>query len=96
MACIYTTSVAPNRKATMTVSLEAAAARAPHIAAPHDEETSFVINQGAQRVARDFASLYSSRLLIPAFLLSVLYALGFSLGLIFSFLPHPLLPFSVP
>ena len=80
MACIYAIKVAPRRKTNMRISLQAAA-RMPEPSAPHEQETNDVIAQGAERVERDFESLYSSRLLIPAFLLSLLYALGFSLGL---------------
>ncbi len=81
MACIFAVVVAPRRQQNMSASLQAAEQPLPLSEGKNDPEITFSIRAGRDRVEKDFDSLYSYRLLVPALLLSVLYWIGFSLGL---------------
>lgn len=81
MATIFAVAVAPRRQQNMSASLQAAEEPLPLSQGRTDPEITNSIRAGRDRVEKDFDSLYSYRLLVPALLLSVLYWIGFSLGL---------------
>ncbi len=80
MACIFAVAVAPKRQQAMDVSLQAAADPLPRSLGKSDPEITSSIEDARVRMRRDFDSLYSVRLLVPAGLLSILYWIGLGLG----------------
>jgi hypothetical protein len=83
MAIIFRAAVMPRRKTNMVATLTSASdpAKGSFGDADSSGEASQYIAQGIMRVSGDFESLYSTRLIFPAFLLSLLYWIGLSLGL---------------
>jgi hypothetical protein len=83
MAILFRAAVIPRRKSSMLASL--GSSQGPSAGTPEDSELALATNEyikvAISRVARDFDSLYGSRLLFPAVVLSFFYLLGLSLGI---------------
>ena len=78
VAVVFRAAVLPDRISTMVAALTAAESRTdPEI--PNGKD---YVLQGRHRVVREFGSLYNTRLIFPAFLLSLFYLIGFSLGVL--------------
>lgn len=78
MAIIFRSAVVPQRKESMILALKSAASQPP----AELQTGSDYVQLGAERVSKEFDSQYSFRLLFPASVLSVLYLIGFSLGML--------------
>jgi hypothetical protein len=72
MAILFRSAVVPRRKDELMGLLQSAERR----------DQSNYVQKGEDQVKKDFDSQYSSRLMFPASLVSVLYAIGFSLGIL--------------
>jgi hypothetical protein len=72
MAVLFRSAVLPRRKEELINLLQSAERR----------DQSEYVQKGEQQVEKDFESQYSVRLIFPALLVSVLYAIGFSLGIL--------------
>jgi hypothetical protein len=72
MAVLFRSAVLPRRKEELLNLLQSAERR----------DQSEYVQKGEQQVEKDFESQYSVRLIFPALLVSVLYAIGFSLGIL--------------
>jgi hypothetical protein len=90
MAVLFRTAVIPRRKSNMLASLDSSqgpSAGNPEERAGASEESELAlvtdeyIKLAIGRVARDFDSLYGTRLIFPALVLSFFYLLGLSLGI---------------
>lgn len=83
MAIISRAVVIPRRKRNMVATLTSASdpSKGSFGIAEGAGETRQFISQGITRVSGDFESLYSSRLILPALLLSFFYWVGLSIGL---------------
>lgn len=82
IALVFRAAVIPRRKSNMLTVLESA--RRPSARSLEDDrdsaETTQYVASGIRRVDKDFDSLYSTRLLFPAFLLTVFYMAALTLG----------------
>jgi hypothetical protein len=78
MAIAFRSAVMPRRRENMILALKSAAVHPP----AELQRGSDYVELGAQRVSREFDSQYSFRLMFPASVLSILYLLGFSLGIL--------------
>jgi hypothetical protein len=82
MAIISRTAVLPHRKGKMVAALNSVKQRGSDTPGMEvdDADTNRYIAMGIGRISKDFESLYSTRLLVPAALLSFIYIITFSLG----------------
>ena len=83
MAVVFRAAVVPRRKKNMVAAVVSAQQASTGAMGEIQEppETAQYMHLGITRVARDFDSLYSTRLLVPAFILSFFYIVGLTLGI---------------
>ena len=78
MAIVFRSAVMPRRRDNMVLALRSAASQPPAGLQSGND----YLHAGAARVSKEFDSQYSFRLLFPASILSTLYLIGFSLGML--------------
>ncbi len=79
MALIFSFAVVPRRQQNLEMSMDPASR--PAITDAREALTESLVAKGIERAVNDFESLRSYRLLIPALILTLLYWVGFSLGI---------------
>lgn len=78
MAIVFRSAVMPGRRENLILAIKSAASQPP----PELQQGSDYVQAGADRVSKEFDTQYSFRLLFPASILSTLYLIGFSLGML--------------
>ena len=81
MALIFSFAVVPQRKKNLRTSMDPTSRPSGHRTESDAATIEGFVRRGIDRAVDDYESLRSYRLLVPAFILSLLYWLGFSLGL---------------
>lgn len=79
MAIVFRSAVMPRRRDNMVLALASAASQPPTGLQSGGND---YVQAGAQRVSKEFDSQYSFRLMFPATILTTLYLIGFSLGML--------------